>query len=230
MLAAITAYGRANDPDHLHWETWLLSYIVLCFPELETKICCEGGSDILFKNLPFGYIDSLDKYMKIAVEEEEDSATIRAARDDIPIFPDFPEESLEENSAVIEGYLTVEQASCTTIQDIYAYCAILLYMAGERPTELDTQPIIKEIIDNYHAYSGSHLLTGAGKLNPLNSLFVTHCWLRACSARRAIFREVAAFSATQSLPQQVVYSVVKYISYRGMESAVYIHEFLQAFP
>lgn len=220
-LAVITTCGRSSDEDPLLWLSWVLSYIVLCFPEFEMEIHREGSREFIFEDLPHSFIAASDHFMTVGEKECSYSDAVTDACDGI-LFPDsFPS---------INIFLSMKLPACATIPAVYAYCGALLYMAGRGLTKSDAQAITEEMMDKQRASEGKYTLTGNGRIGPGNYSLISLCWCRANIARRAIIREVASFSSLKSLPQHVVYSVTKGITYSGIELALDIYNFLSAFP
>jgi len=229
LLTLFTACGKSTDLSHSKWQTWVLSFCVLCFSELEIPIRGAGNREIVFKPLPPTVLSTgLALFEAMGEAEEEDDSALVSARSNL-VFPDkFP--SIEATS----DFLHTDLLLCETIPAIYGYNSLLLFMAGKRMNELNQRAVSEArpdaIIRTYRAEGAAYILTGAGKIDPRNYPWINLCWTKSQAAKKAIFTEVAAFAKSATQAQAVTYTTVKMLEFVGMQPAYYIHKFLIAVP
>jgi len=230
FLSMFTAYGRSSDPSPSAWATWAFSYIILCFPEFETSIKVQAEREYRFKQLPKRFVEEMVRLLR-AGEDYSESQPEEYGRvlHDVEFPPGLPD--LPRTAVSFPPNLA---ASCT-VQVVYGYCALLLFLSGKKITEknytaiTDRRPMNLVNAFSINEYS-SYVLNGNGKMLTDAHHNINQAWNTYAGARIAIITEVAAFAAGTSIPQRVVYTVTKMLEHSGMQPAAFIHEFLQAMP
>nr|WKE35273.1 hypothetical protein [Plasmopara viticola lesion associated mononegaambi virus 5] len=231
VLSYMTAFGLSDEESPAKWATWMYTYIVLCFDSMVDLIKREGGREYTFHKLPVSLIKDILALSDNALEFEGSGENQEYARLISKLqFPShFP--ALPRSPEMFPDVL----AGCKTVQAVYGFCALLIFMAGKKINEKNVTTITERrpqnLIDTYGiSENATHFLTGEGKMQSQAHKMCNQAWVTYAFARRAIITDVAAFASGNSLPQRVVYTVSKLLENVGMQSAYYIHRFLQAFP
>lgn len=230
FLAFFTSHGRSVDESPSSWATWVISYIVLCFPEMQDSINRSNGREYAFEALPKKYIESILTLNEAALDfsDSQPEEYGRHYHDIMfpPGLPTLPRDPLS---------YPPELAACSTVQSIYGFCSLLIFLAGKQINEKNSITITEKRpmnlinafkIDEY----ASFILSGDGKMGSEAHGFINQVWITYFHARSAVVSEVAAFASGTSLPQRVVYTITKLLEYSGMQPAYFIHKFLQARP
>lgn len=232
LLSLFTTFGRSESESHSKWQTWVLSFSVLCFEEFETKIRQEGNREMTFKSLPMETVTSgvtlFDMMADFDEDDDEYMDKYRSACNTFHQPPKFPEVDPTPE------YFQPDIALCSTIPALYGYNSLLLFMAGKKMTDLNQRAMTDArpdaIIRTYKVEGGSYILKGDGKIDPKNYQWINLCWTKSQAAKKAIFTEAAAFAKPSSTAQEVTYTTVKMVEFVGMQPAFYIHKFLLAVP
>lgn len=231
VLSYITAFGLSDEESPTKWATWAYTYICLCFDNMPELIRREGGREYNFVKLPMSVIKKVCELRDSALNydgsgENSDYTKLLTQLQFPTDFPeiDYTNDTFPENLA-----------GCKTVQAVYGFCGLLIFMAGKKINDKNVTTISERrpqnLIDTYGiSESASHFLTGEGKMRRNAHKMVNQAWVTYAFARRAIITDVAAFASGNSLPQRVVYTVSKLLENVGMQPAYYIHRFLQAFP
>jgi len=231
VLSYMTAFGTSTDDRPTKWASWVYSFICMCFQNMPDLIRREGGREYEFKTLGLETIATIVRLRDSALEFEgsgENTSYEHLAR--TLTFPnDFPD--LARSASSFPEIL----AGCDGIQPVYAYCGLLLFLAGKKINEKNLTTITERrpqnLIDTYSINEENvHYLIGEGKMGNTAHKMVNQAWVTYAPARKAIITDVAAFASGSSMPQRVVYTVSKLLENTGMQSAAYIHRFLRAFP
>jgi len=230
VLAYLTAYGRSESVSPSSWATWSFSYIVLAFPQLREMIKAENEREYQFKALPLDYINAITTLASAAEDYDDDNPSVyKEAAARIPTVVGFPDVPSDEES------FPPELAAAAIVQSVYGYTALLLFLAGKKINEKNTTTITERrpgnLVDAYNIPEpAAYILTGDGKMGSAAHTYVNQAWVTYAPVRYAVIAEVARFSAGRTLPQRVVYTIVKMMEYAGMQQGTFIHEFLQALP
>lgn len=228
FLAFFTAYGRSDSPSPSSWATWAFSYIVLCFPEMKELVRAVNEREYQFSPLPLDYVTGIVNLAR-AAEDYTNEANYRAPLGAIPPIGKLPDLNRTEEN------FPPDLAATATIQAVYGYCALLIFMAGKKINEKNVVTITERrpqnLIDAYSiTEDASYSLIGEGKMGSTAHKHVNQAWVTYAPVRVAVVTEVAKFARSQSLPQRVVYTLSKMMEYAGMQQGNFIHVFLQAMP
>jgi hypothetical protein len=230
VIAFFTSYGRSESISPSAWATWAFSYLTLLFPEFRALAKKENEREYEFVPLSGKYIQAIVDLAAAAEDyDPEHPQDYETAVTQIPTLDKLPE--LERNSASFPP----ELAACTTVQSLYGFGALILFLAGKKiqgknvTTITERRP--KNLVDAYNiSETAAYILTGDGKMGTQAHANVYQACITYAPMRRAVISEVARFSMGTSLPQRVTYTIVKMMEYAGMQQGTFIHEYLQAMP
>lgn len=230
FLAYFTAHGRSVDESPSAWATWTLTFAVLCFPEFQESITRANGREYVFEALPKEYIAAILRLNHAALDFSDSQAEEYNRHYHDIRFP----QGLPSLPRDVESF-PPDLAACATVQSIYGYCSLLIFLSGKQINEKNaitiTEKRPKNLIDTYNINEyAAFILIGDGKMNTEAHHAINQVWITYYHARKAIISEVAAFAAGTTLPQRVVYTITKLLEYSGMQPAYFIHKFLQARP
>lgn len=230
VLAFFAAYGRSESVSPSSWATWAFTYLTLSFPEFQARVKVENDREYSFKPLPVPFVQALVDLSSAAEDfDEENPGAYTDMVSRVPVVSGLP----DVNRTV--DVFPPDLAATATVQSVYGFCALLLFLAGKKITEKNSTTITERRPGNLRdAYDipepATYSLLGDGKMGPNAHHYVSQAWITYAHMRTAVISEVARFQEGASLPQRVVFTIVKMIEYAGMQQAVFIHEFLQAMP
>nr|QVU39968.1 Nucleocapsid [Magnaporthe oryzae mymonavirus 1] len=233
VLAYITTHGRSQSESPSKWARWTLSYICLCFPEMEAAISRETTREHKFVPLSDEYVKAIMALSRLADEETESlpsgqSGYSRAVQE-VPVIEEWPEVPQQVE------YFAPDLFACQSVEAVYGYASLLLFLCGKKINDKNkitiTQRRPQNLIDTHGIHESAHwFLLGEGQMGDEAHRMVNLSWTKYAKARVAIIKVVATFGAGDSLAQRVVYTVSKLLENAGMQQARSIHNFLQAFP
>lgn len=231
VLSYMTAFGLSEDESPSHWATWMYSYIVMCFDNMVELIKRESTREYKFVDFPMTTVHTIIRLRELALnfDGSGENREYNEALKELEFPPDFP-----VLSRTAENFPEI-LVSCSVVEAIYGFCGLLIFMAGKKINEKNRSTITERrpqnVIDSYGINEvATYFLTGDGKMQAQAHKMCNQAWVTYAFARRAIITDVAAFASGNSLPQRVVYTISKLLENVGMQSAYYIHRFLQAFP
>jgi hypothetical protein len=230
VLAYMTSFGRSESVSPSAWATWAFSCLVLAFPEFVGIIRAQNEREYSFKPLTQPFVDALVAASAAAEEYDEDHPEVYAeAIARIPMLPNLPE--VPRTAASFPPDL----AAAATVPSVYGYAGLLFFLAGKKIHEKNSTTITeKRPMNLINAYDindqAAFILTGDGKMGSAAHRYVNQAWVTYAPMRSALVSEAAKFGSGRSLPQRVVFTIVKMMEYAGMQQATFIHEFLQALP
>lgn len=231
VLSYMTAFGKSDEESSTKWATWMYSYIVMCFDTMIDLIKREGGREYVFVPFPVDTIEQLKLMRTSAFKFEGEGVNTEYQKLCVGLtFPSHFPELPADNTAFAD-----DLAGCSTITAVYGFCGLLIFLAGKKIDDKNYSTITERrpqnLVDTYAIpTTASYFLLGEGKMKTQAHQMCNHAWVTYAFARRAIITDVAAFASGNSLAQRVVYTVSKLLENVGMQSAYYIHRFLQAFP
>jgi hypothetical protein len=230
-LSYITAFGRSEDESLSKWATWMYSYIVLCFDSMEGLIKSRGGREYVFEKIPLDQVKAVTATQTTALTfEGSDENKEYTKVVDTLIFPArFP--TLPRSEEFFPDVL----AAGATLETVYGFCALLIFMAGKKINEKNSVTITEKrpqnLVDTYGINEqAAFCLTGEGQMNRTAHSMCNQAWVTHAQARMAIITDVASFAVGSTRAQRVVFTISKLLENVGMQPAYYIHRFLQAFP
>lgn len=230
VLAFFTAYGKSESISPSTWATWAFSYIMLAFPGMKELARNENEREYNFIPLPSAFVQALVNAASAAEDyDDENPDAYRQVISNIPILPSLPE------IPISEGSFPPELAATATVQAVYGYTSLLMFLAGKKIDEKNSSTITERrpynLINAYNIPEPSaYCLAGEGKMSSAAHKYVNQAWVTYAHMRTAVITEAARFATGTSLAQRVTYTVVKLMEYSGMQQATFIHEFLQAMP
>lgn len=230
ILSYMTSHGKSVDESPSSWATWVFTYVVLCFPEIQESIHAMNGREYVFEPLPRKYIEAILRLNEAALDFNESQPEEYGRHyHDLVIPAGLPSLPRELDS------FPPDLAACAVVPAVYGYCALLIFLAGKQINERNSIAITekrpKNIIDAFKINDyAAFILLGEGKMGTEAHSYVNQVWITYFHARAAIISEVATFASGATLPQRVVYTITKMIEYSGMQPAYFIFKFLQARP
>lgn len=231
FLAYLTAFGKSDDENSSKWATWMYTYIVLCFENMEDLIKRLGGREFKFEKLPVSLIKAVSELKDIAVNFDGSGENLEytQALDRLRYPERLP--SVARSTEFFPDIL----AAGSNITTVYGYCALLIFLAGKKINDKNYTSITEKrpqnLVDSYSIpEQAAYPLTGEGKMERQAHKMCNQAWVTHAPARMAILTDVAAFASGSTLPQRIVFTVSKMLENVGMQPAYYIHRFLQAYP
>lgn len=233
VLAFLSPFIRSKSESISQWSTWMFSYIFLCFDSLPDMLLQRNSSEYDIKTLPKSLIVSILKINDIIVNEDvsEDLSLDRycTAVSELSFPLDFPD--IEKSIEIFPENL----AASRIIPSIYGFCSLLIFLCGKQINEKNLSTITEarpqNLIDTYSIHEQSvYILKSPNVHSLLSAQMCNKSWNYHYPMRKLIISEVSRFSAGETLPCRVVYTVSKLLEYVGMQQAFYIHKFLLANP
>lgn len=230
LLSFFTAYGRSESVSPSSWATWAFSYLTLSFPDFQDRAKVENDREYAFKPLPTAYVQAMVELASAAEDYDDTAPNLYSdAVRNVPVLTGLPE------IAKTPEFFPPDLAATATIQSVYGYAALILFLAGKKINEKNATTITERRPGNLRdAYNipepATFALLGDGKMGSNAHSYISQAWITYSHMRVAIISEVARFQEGVSLAQRVVYTIVKMMEYSGMQQATFIHEFLQALP
>lgn len=210
FLSYLTAFGRSDDSSPTKWATWMYTFVVLCFPNMQKHIKSEGNREYQFETLSEELIRKVLDLQTEALTNEEDDISQRYLEilNTITFPTKFP--SLIRS---VENFPDTLAAGAT-IPVVYGYCSLLIFLSGKKINERNVSSISERrpqnLIDSYSiSDDAAYCLTGNGKMGSTAHKMVNQAWVTYSPARIAIITEVASFGMGATLPQRVLHTFRK---------------------
>jgi len=223
VMTCMTLGGRCTEVRPTAWQSWVLTWSVLCFPELVKKFS-DDTSAVDYTYVPFSeaFVNSCVE----AIMAQGDEAT---AGDKFVTFPDgLP------NTAVVA--VNIELAEAGNTEALFAYYAMIIFIMGkslsvENITSISTRrPDALMRKRQLHAYA--YILTGEGRIHSDNYKHVQSGWIRSTRHRITIVQHLARLNAAPNRSEILDSIAVNMEMLRNANQSYlfYIHELLTACP
>lgn len=217
-LAAMTLPGRATGGETKEWQSWVLSYVLVSFPELAQILRDQCGAEYTVSTFPDSFLESLTAADK-ALEADSD------ATPSISFPSSFPSTSAK---------YTAEVYNSNSIPGVYGYCGLLLHLMGKRitPSTRDNMTSRRpgNIIDKFHVGDEAYILRGAGRMSDFAHTAINKAWDQSMSVRMALVPEFARLKGAGTLASEACYLLFGMLEYSGMQPAPLIHSLITACP
>lgn len=223
VMMVLTICGRCTDDRPSSWQTFVLTWSLMVFPELAQLCIADTASvDYVYTPLSDAFVgDCVD-----AVMSQGDEAT---AGDKFVTFP----EGLP-NAALIP--VTIDLVDSCTLEGLYAYYAMLVFIMGkalspESITAISTRRP-DALVRKRSLAASRYILLGDGKLLVENYARVQSGWVRSTRPRILVVKHLAILNAADNSSELLDSISVNMDMLRnsGQTYIFYIHELLTACP
>lgn len=220
-MAALTLCGRCDDERPAAWQSLVLTWSVLCFPELVDTLKNDSTSvDYTFSVLSDDFLNSASEAMKAHAQESEDT------------FVSFPS-NLPDASTVP---VTAELVAACQVEGLYAYYAMLVFVLGKSlspesmvalTTKRPSALIRKRMLENCE-----YILVGEGKPAMDNYKRIQSGWIRSTRPRISIVTHLANLVSADNRSESLdtICVNMEMLKNSGQTYMYYIHELFVACP
>lgn len=216
MLAALTMCAKSTTERVKPWQTWIATYLSVAFEGFTGKIAGEGADEYITQELPTTFVKSISD----AIANPNDLVTS-------PKLITFPKE-LPQGSTLF----TAELYNSGTIEGVYGYLSLIVFLMGKRITERNREAIEKKrpenIISAWKIGNASYILTGKGQIGRKASEMIPHAWNQSPLLRDVVVREFTTFAGSRIHSLEVAGTLFHLLEHAGMQAAVFCHRLLTA--
>lgn len=216
ILCMMTTCGRSTSKEGTSWRSWVLSYVVMAFPEL--KEIFEK------KNFPEYEVHAITIEKCIAwcavfdrVNESEEAGYEEA----IALPDEFP----------TEGVPAITQALTDACEATTPYCfvAILLFLCGKTISALNRVAVTvnrpRALIAEFSAQRAEFVLNGDGRISDNGHTMVNSAWNAVVEPRISIIEHFADMSnAPGSTAERIIAHIMQLLKNAGMN---YVHHIVR---
>lgn len=222
-MACMTLCGRCTDSRPNAWQSWVLTWSALCFPELIKQYQdTTAAVDYRYEQFPESFVESC--VSAIGAQVDESTAGDR--------FVNFPPEL--PNAAVVP--VTIQLAEAVNLEALYAYYAMIVFIMGKSLSPENLVAITTRRPDALirkralHAYA--YILTGEGQIHPDHFPHVQSGWIRSTQLRIVTVRLLARMNASPDRSEllDVISVNMEMLKNANQSYLFYIHELLTACP
>lgn len=223
VMLAMTLCGRCTDERPTAWQSWVLSWSALCFPELVKQYQDNPNAvDYRYEAFPTSFIEECVS----AIGDQLDEST---AGDKFVRLPmDLP------NAALVP--INIELAESMNMEALYAYYSMIVFIMGKSLTPENVSAITTRrpdaLIRKRSLQAYSYILTGAGQIHPDHFKHIQSGWIRSTQLRIITVKLLARLNASPGRSEMLdVVSVnMEMLKNSGQSYLFYIHELLVACP
>lgn len=223
VMTMVTLCGRADDNRPQCWQTFVLTFALLCFPELVQTLKDEQ------KAVDYSYVPFSKEFVKqcedavIAQTKEESEGSH---------YVQFPP-ALPNASTIAP---TPDLVSAATIEGLYGYYSMLVFVMGKSISAENMVALTTKrpsaLIRRRMLQSSEYLLIGEGKPASVNYSNIQSGWIRSNKPRIAIVIHHAKLYASDNRSETLDVLIVNMdmLKNSGQTYMFYIHELLVACP
>lgn len=223
VMLCLTLSGRCTDERPAAWQSWVLTWSAVCFPELVSQFR-DASSAIDYVYTPFDKAFIQDCVSAVEAQMKAETAGDRFVTPPagLPTFTVVP--------------VTPELVMAMNMEAFYAYYAMIVFIMGkslspENVTALSTKrpdALIRKRSLGAYAY----ILTGEGQIHPDHYKRVQSGWIRSTQLRIVVVRHLAKMNAapTRSEILDSVSVNMELLRNANQSYLFYIHELLTACP
>jgi hypothetical protein len=186
VMSMMTLGARSTDPEPTKWQSWVLSYTLLFYPDLLPKFRADPSSiDYVFQEYPGDFLQSCRDV--IAAQ-----SSVETAGDQIILLPDgMP------NTSLIPW--TLKLAESSSLENLYAHFAMVVLIFGKSKSRDNlvafTTKRPKALIARHKLQNADYLLLGDGKPDPKSYELITSGFTRSDRPRFLVIHHLAALVA-----------------------------------
>jgi len=223
VMLCMTLGGRCSDDRPTAWQSWVLTWSALCFPELVKKYQ-DNPAAVDYRYEPFGkeFVESCVKAVEAQMSEE-------TAGDKFISFPaDLP------NAALVP--VTIELAEAMNHEALYAYYSMVVFIMGKALSPDNIVAITTKrpdaLIRKRSLHRFAYILTGAGQIHPDHFKHIQAGWIRSTQLRIVTVKQLAIINASPNRSEllDVVCVNMEMLKNASQSYLFYIHELLTACP
>nr|QJW70352.1 RNA-dependent RNA polymerase [Erysiphe necator associated negative-stranded RNA virus 21] len=223
VMLCMTLCGRCTDDRPTSWQSWVLSWSALCFPELIQQYQANTAAvDYKYEKFSPAFVENC--VSAIAAQMDEDTAG-----DQFVAFP-----SGLPNAALVP--VTIELAEALDLEALYAYYAMVVFIMGKSITQDNISAITTRrpdaLIRKRSLQQYAYILTGAGQIHPDHFKHIQSGWIRSTQLRIVTVKLLARMNASPGRSEilDVVCVNMEMLKNSGQSYLFYIHELLTACP
>jgi len=217
-MIALTLCGRSTNGEVSNWQSFVLSYTGLAFPEVITEITTSSRGEIEFLEFPPTFVTAI-RSIDAALEADPTARVV------IPfpgVFPIGPAE------------ITAAESNCASILGCYGYYALIVHLMGKRiNTDTRENMTIRRpgnLIDGFHAQSEEFILRGDGRMSDHAHTSINTAWDMLTSVKQVLVPKFTLLDRSTGVPGQMVYTMFDMLKNSGMQPAALVHQLISAFP
>jgi len=223
VLTCLTLCGRCIDDRQTAWQTLVLSWSVLCFPELGGIIAALRARDYVLLDLPKDFIDACLAAIVSFMGDTTptDSITVQ--------FPHpLPQAGLLPVSS--------ELAECAFMEGLYAYYSLIVFLMGKNITDQNRIAITDKrpnaLIRRIKTEKARYILTGDGRMGDECHTLINGGWIRSTGPRMSIVKHFAQLMPvrSQQMSTEILGVMFSMMEYSGAQAVYYINQLLIAHP
>lgn len=187
VMTAMTLSGRANEDAPIKWQSWVLTWSCLVFPELVAVIRDSGNqSDYRLEQMDRTFVTACVN----AILEQSRAET---AGDKYIAFPSgLPDPTLVPMTAEVAQ-------TASSIEGLYAYYAMVVFILGKSLNQDVMSSISTKrpdaLIRKRQLYTSEYILKGDGRIPQENYAKVQGGWVRSTVPRQIIVTHLAVLYA-----------------------------------
>lgn len=217
-MASLTLRGRSLNGDPPLWQTLVLTFTGLAFPEIVPSLQASSQGEITFLPFPADFVAAIDA-VDGRLETDPD------AKITIPFPAEFP---------IGPSEMTTPVANCANMLGCYGYYALMVHLMGKKITD-DTREVMtvrrpQNIIDGFQATNEAYILTGDGKMSDYAHSAINLAWDLLGSVREELIPRFARLGGSNAPPGRIVHMMFEMLRHSGMQPAALIHQLIAAHP
>lgn len=223
VMLCLTLCGRCTDDRPTSWQSWVLTWSAMCFPELIQQFQSNTSAvDYRYEQFSPAFVE----ICVTAIGAQMDEST--AGDQFISFPPELP------NAALVP--VNIELAEAMNMEALYAYYAMIVFIMGKSITPDNISAITTRRPDalirkrSLHKYA--YILTGGGQVHPDHYKHIQSGWIRSTQLRIVTVKLLARMNASPSRSEilDVVSVNMEMLKNSGQSYLFYIHEMLTACP
>jgi len=222
-MTILTLCGRCTDKRPVSWQTFVLTWSVLAFPELVKHFEDDSTS------VDYAYVKFDEDFVAQCINAIMQQGSEDTAGDKFITFPGgLP------NAGLLP--VTPNLAEAGNLEALYAYYAMLVFVMGKSLAPENVVAISSKrpdaLIRKRQLHDYAFILTGPGQLLPDNYKHVQSGWVRSTSHRISVVKHLARLNASPNR-SEILDSVsvnMEMLRNSGQSYLFYIHELLTACP
>lgn len=223
MLTILTLCGRSDDDRPTAWQTFVISYALICFPELVEMM--KADSSLVDYDLAVIDRATVDASRQAIVAQADETQRGKVFAD---LPPEFPSVSLIAPTAAL--------VQASEIEGLYAYYAMMVFTIGKPITPENMPALTKNrpsaLIRRRNLQKCEFILTGDGRPTNANYSRIQGGWIRSTRPRILIVMHHAQLVASPNKSEMLDTLTVNMEMLRnaGQTFMFHVHELLIACP
>jgi len=216
LMTVLTLYGRSTSEDIECWQTWVLTWVCIAFPEMANKYRAARATEFVLQPIPDTFLAGV-------------SAAVMGLQSDPSKNQVLPENIGFPPTTALLSY---QVYNCGSTQGLYSYFSLIVHLMGKAIVPSTRDMIVnrrpKNLMDKFKCTDAAYILTGGGRISDIGHVQIKIAWDQSTPLRKVTINEFCRLRGSDELTSDIVFTMFRMLEYSQMSNAAFIRDFLDS--